>query len=261
MAEVAQTPTLRMMRQPQLEDRLLARERPESRSILRMRWERLLFLHWAWDAGEIQKTLPEGLFVDMFDGKGWLAIVPFFMRRVHPRGLPCIPWLSDFLELNVRTYVYNRAGRPGVWFYSLWCNQPLAVELARRWFHLNYVHARMSALVDRSEMCSYSARRRGTQVAQYRFGAAGPKAEAQAGSLEFFLVERYVLFSADRHNRLHSGRVHHLPCRVGPASVENWSFDPAVADGFRISGRPADHVMIAEDLEVEAWPILADARP
>jgi uncharacterized protein YqjF (DUF2071 family) len=259
MAANGSTPRLNTMRQPQIEDRLLARQRPESQSVLRMRWEQLLFLHWAWDAEQIQKTLPQGLFVDTFDGKGWLAIVPFFMKRVHPRGLPYVPWLSDFLELNVRTYVYNRAGRPGVWFYSLLCNQLLAVQLARRCFHLNYVHTRMNALVDQGGMCSYSARLRGGRAAQYRFGATKGKAEAQPGSLEFFLVERYILFSADRHNRLHSGRVHHPPYRVGPGSVERWSFDPAAADGFRNPGRPADHVLVAENLEVEAWPIVMDA--
>ena len=244
------------MRQPTIEDRLLVRERPRSLSILRMRWEQLLFLHWTWDAGEVQKTLPPGLFVDTFEGHGWLGIVPFFMRRVRPRGLPCVPWLSDFLELNVRTYVHDAAGRPGVWFYSLLCNQPLAVELARLGFHLNYVHARMRATVDRSGVCSYEARRRGAQMAEYRFAGAGSKSETRPGSLEFFLVERYLLFSAAR-NRLYSGSVHHVPYRVGPAVLERWSFEPAAADGFPVSARPADHVMVAENLQVEAWPILA----
>ena len=36
------------------------------------------------------------------------------------------------MELNLRTYVYDRAGVPGVWFYSLDANQPLAVGIARR---------------------------------------------------------------------------------------------------------------------------------
>jgi uncharacterized protein YqjF (DUF2071 family) len=244
-------------RQIQMEDRLRARERPQSKSILRMRWEQLLFLHWEWDAQEIQKTLPPGLFVDTFDGKGWLAIVPFFMKRVHPRGLPCLPWLSDFLELNVRTYVYDETGLPGVWFYSLVCNQPIAVELARRCFHLNYVHASMEARVDRNSICSYSARRRASDEATFRYGASGAKATAKPDSLEFFLVERYVLFAAGRKRRLYAGRVHHVPYKVGPALVEKWSFIPAMADGFEGPGRSADHMMVAEDIEVDAWPIRA----
>jgi uncharacterized protein YqjF (DUF2071 family) len=247
------------MKQPQIEDRLLARKRPKSNSVLLMRWEHLLFLHWAWDPGEIQKTLPRGLFVDTFDDQAWLGIVPFFMRRVHPRGLPCIPWLSDFLELNVRTYVYDNSGRPGVWFYSLVCNQPVAVEFAKRYFHLNYVHARMHAQVDQGAFWTYRAKRRQMPAAQFRFTTpSGPKTETQPGSLEFFLVERYFLFSADRRNRLYYGQVHHPPYRIGPALVEGWSFNPAAADGFSAPEHGPDHVAAAEDLEVEAWAIIRD---
>jgi uncharacterized protein len=242
---------------PTLEERLLAREKPAGRPVLHMRWEKLLFLHWAWDPGEIQDKLPAGLFVDTFEGKAWLAIVPFFMSRVHPTGLPCVPWLSNFLELNVRTYVHDGEGLPGVWFYSLACNQPLAVELARRCFHLNYVHARMNALIDPRGICSYRTRRRRSPEASFRYGAAGPRAAADPGSLEFFLLERYVLFSAGQNGRLHSGRVHHVPYRFGPALVEHWSFTPAVPDGFGNPARPPDHMMVADDIDVEAWRIRA----
>ena len=43
-------------------------------------WRKLLFLHWQWDAGEIQKHLPIGLVTDCFDGlsvaggSGWNAV-------------------------------------------------------------------------------------------------------------------------------------------------------------------------------------------
>ena len=171
---------LKVTRQPTIEERLLVRGKPSAKPVLQMQWKQLLFLHWSWDAREIQGTLPDGLFVDTFDGKAWLAIVPFFMRRVHPMGLPCVPWLSNFLELNVRTYVHDGAGVPGVWFYSLACNQPLAVELARRFFHLNYVHARMEARIDTHNVCSYKARRRGIAEASFRYGPSGAKGACRA---------------------------------------------------------------------------------
>jgi uncharacterized protein YqjF (DUF2071 family) len=203
------------------------RGKPSAKPALRMQWKQLLFLHWSWDAREIQGTLPDGLFVDTFDGKAWLAIVPFFMRRVHPMGLPCLPWLSNF------------------------------VELARRFFHLNYVHARIEARIDTHNVCSYKARRHGIAEASFRYGPSGAKAPARPGSLEFFLVERYVLFSGGRIRQLSAGRVHHVPYRIGPAALEKWSFIPAMADGFKRPAGPADHVMVAEDIEVRAWAIQA----
>jgi len=63
-----------------------------------------------------------------------------------PWKRPTLPWLSMFPELNVRTYVNGREGRPGCMVLqpgrgeSCW-----AVELARLWFHLPYFKAQMSA--------------------------------------------------------------------------------------------------------------------
>jgi uncharacterized protein YqjF (DUF2071 family) len=111
----------------------------------RQRWRDLLFLHWRVPVSTVQRTLPEGLTVDTFDGDAWVGIVPFAMQGVRPRFFPPVPWLSWFLELNVRTYVLDAQGVPGVWFHSLDCDQPVAVEIARRCFHLPYMHARMRA--------------------------------------------------------------------------------------------------------------------
>jgi uncharacterized protein YqjF (DUF2071 family) len=80
------------------------------------RWESLLFLHWQVPPERIQQTLPAGLTVDTVEGDGFVGITPFFMRNVRPIGLPALPWLSEFQELNVRTYVFDRHGVPGIWF-------------------------------------------------------------------------------------------------------------------------------------------------
>jgi uncharacterized protein YqjF (DUF2071 family) len=219
-----------------------------------MRWEKLLFLHWAWNTGDIQSRLPEGLTVEEFNGTAWLGIVPFLMRSVHPIGLFPVPWLSNFEELNVRTYVRSESGVSGVWFFSLACNQPLAVEIARRGFHLNYVHARMAAEVGR--MVRYRSERRGFEAGFYEYPVCGQNAgPALPGTLEHFLVERYVLFSSDKSGGLYAGHVSHRPYEVLTAEVRDWSFSTAVADGFADPQRPPDHAMIARDVDVRAWPI------
>jgi uncharacterized protein len=107
---------------------LIERQLPLGQSpVMFQRWLHLLFLHWPVEPRTIQSTLPPGLQVDTFSGQGWIGIVPFFMRGVRPVGLPSIVGPSNFLELNLRTYVRDRDGRPGIWFYSLDANQPLAV--------------------------------------------------------------------------------------------------------------------------------------
>src|SRR5437763_5271452 len=139
--------------------RLAARE-PNARrpQVIYQRWESLLFLHWRLPAARIQATLPQELTVDTFNGDAFIGVVPFFMRNVRPVGLPTMPWISDFQELNVRTYVFDPNGTPGVWFYSLDCNQPLAVIAARALTGLEYRNAEMSAMT--GEFIDYTCRRR-----------------------------------------------------------------------------------------------------
>ncbi len=213
------------------------------------RWSDLLFLHWRVPAATVQATLPAGLFVDAFDGDAWVGIVPFAMQRVRPRFLPPVPWLSWFLELNVRTYVRDAQGVPGVWFHSLDCDQPVAVEIAQRCFQLPYMHARMRATrVDGT--IDYTCQRRGVDGASWRYTwqTAGPGQPAAERTLEHFLVERYVLYAADAAQRLYRGHVSHAPYRIHEPSVSRFDTAPAALAGYSRLGVPAS-VLAAEPVD------------
>jgi len=108
---------------------------PERPWIMTQTWHDLLFAHWPVDKERLRAKLPPGIALDLFDGQAWLGVVPFRMSNVAPRGLPALPWVSAFPELNVRTYV-TRDGKPGVYFFSLDAANPLAVQTARTLFHL-----------------------------------------------------------------------------------------------------------------------------
>ena len=99
-------------------------------------------------AEAMRVLVPPALALDTYDGEAWISVVPFKMCDVHPRGLPTVPWLSHFPELNVRTYVTAKDGsRPGVYFFSLDAANPVAVVLARSLFRLPYFHAQMDLIV------------------------------------------------------------------------------------------------------------------
>jgi len=218
------------------------------RPVMYQRWEQLLFLHWAVDRDIIQGTLPSGLHADTFDGAGWLGIVPFAMRGVRPAGLPAIGPVSNFLELNVRTYVHDESGVPGVWFYSLDCNQPLAVLIAQTIFRLPYRHAAMRA--EFAETITYESTRRGTDAtARYVWQPSGEARTATAGSLEFFLLERYHLYAA-RGNNLFRGTVAHTPYEFREAGLRELSTVPATLDGFPNLDPQPRHVCHADGVDV-----------
>ncbi len=98
------------------------------------RWTDLAYYHWRYDPAVVQSCLPEGVRVDTFDGSAWVAVVPFVMRDVRLGPTPPLPWLGTFVEINVRSYVVDAAGRRRVWFWSLDVPRTVVVGVARTVF-------------------------------------------------------------------------------------------------------------------------------
>ena len=242
---------------PSPESRLAQSEATRGRSpVMFQRWSELLFLHWTTDPEVVQSTLPRGLYVDTFEERAWIGLVPFRMSRIRPRWTPAVPWLSAFPELNVRTYVYDEEGRPGVWFYSLDAARWLAVRFARSAFHLPYHHAEMEVRRDgaRGWIDYHSRRRDGGADARFRYRGQGGEREAAPGTLEFFLVERYLLF-ASTPRRIRSGYVAHPPYRFRDAETESWETSPITAAGLPTpEGEPA-HAAYVESVDVSIFPL------
>ncbi|MBD3220052.1 DUF2071 domain-containing protein [bacterium] len=240
---------------PTVEQRIEATRRPAGRSlVMHQRWERLLFLHWRVEPEVIQATLPPRLVVDTHDGHAYLGVVPFLMRGVRPRFCPAVPGVSSFLELNLRTYVHDDRGRPGVWFYSLDANQPIAVALARALFSLPYRHAVMRAAVADDGWVDVSSRRRGDQEQRFRYRPGAPLGPADPGSLEYFLAERYLLFAhRPRDGALLMGQVHHAPYPLTDVEVAAASRRLFTLNGFADPGRPAEHAMMAAGVAVSIY--------
>ncbi|MDJ0974026.1 MAG: DUF2071 domain-containing protein [Planctomycetota bacterium] len=227
---------------------------PQSPWILAQTWEQLLFLHWPVEATALAERLPQGLELDTFDGEAWLGVVPFRMAWVRPRGLPPVPPLSFFPELNVRTYV-TRDGMPGVWFFSLEASSRVAVRIARRFFHLPYFDADMSIDADGAQV-RYTSQRthRGAPPAEFRgsYAPSGPVDLTKPGTLEHWLTERYCLYAADEQDVLYRAHIHHEPWPLQPAEATLALNTMAMSHGLALPHRePLCH--FARSIDVVAW--------
>ena len=235
-------------------DRLAPAVRPPQRAVMRQNWRHLLFLHWVVSSEQLRPLVPSRLDLDLFEGRAYVGLVPFTMTGVRPVWAPVVPGLSSFHETNVRTYVH-RAGRdPGVWFFSLDAANPLAVALARTFFHLPYYYARMGLTLE-PEAISYASRRIGATSATcaIRCSPRGAAAPAQAGTLEHFLAERYLLYAAHR-GRLYRGQVHHTPYPLQGAAVSVLEETLLAAAGIeRPDEAPLGH--FARSVNVEVFPL------
>ena len=243
---------------PDVSQRLAVRERPAGTTAMYQQWRDLLFLHWEYPAAAIQAMLPEGLFVDTFDGKAYLGVVPFFMRGIRPRFLPAVPGISDFMELNLRTYVFDRAGVPGVWFFSLDADQWLAVKIARRFFHLPYEHAKMDSSRTAEGTIRYASLRTGERAngtrCEFVYAPGAELPQPEPDSLEFFLLERYRLYSP-APDGLRRGAVFHEPYPLCRAELTAWDENLLALDGFTPTGRPPDHVLMSRGVDVRIFPL------
>lgn len=246
------------MSTPTNQQRLDACKAPPQAHVLYQSWKELLFLHWRIDPADIQATLPPGLTVDTFEGDAYLGIVPFCMCNIRPRFLPVVPGISNFLEMNVRTYVHDEEGRPGVWFYSLDANQKLAVRVARKFFNLPYFDAKMSASMDHLSVSYHSKQKDSHETASYQYTPNEPvnPSSIDSESLEFFLAERYYLFAYNqKEQQLYSGRVHHNPYPLHRVEVKQHSAYPIKLAGFEQPSRAPDHALMSRGVDVKIYPL------
>ena len=213
-------------------------------------WLDLLFAHWEVDGAALRKFIPRGLQLDSFGGRAFLGVVPFRMTGVRMRGLPPLPGLSAFPELNVRTYVTD-GSKPGVWFFSLDAANAPAVIMARKTFHLPYFNASMSCRREKGWV-EYESRRthRGAPKAAFR-GRYRATGTLTAGPLDRWLTERYCLYAADGRGRLRRAEVHHAPWPLEAAEAEIGENTMAAPLGIALEGPPRLHA--ARRLDVVVW--------
>jgi uncharacterized protein YqjF (DUF2071 family) len=234
-------------------DRLAMRDRPDGQPIMHQSWGKLLFMHWRIDEKLLRPLIPRALEIDAFDGSAWIAITPFTMWdiRALPPFLPPVPGLSSAHELNVRTYVYLD-NVPGVWFFSLDCNSAAAVLGARTLYYLPYYKAKIE-FEETNEKIDYSLVRTDDPLAEFQasWKIGEPLPTSQPGALEFFLTERYCLYT-ERNGELYRARIHHQPWPLQRAKLISLSSSMIESHGLPTpKGEPLLHY--CEEISVDIW--------
>lgn len=219
-------------------------------------WSDLLFAHWPVAPDRLRDFVPHPLQIDLFDGTAWFGLIPLRMVNVCPRGLPPLPWLSNFLELNVRTYVTYK-GKPGVYFFSLDASNPVAVQVARMTYQLPYFRAAMTCQF-KGQSIDYASRRTHSASPPLAFQASyqpcAPAALSKPGSIEHFLTERYCLLLADKKGQIYCGDVHHRQWQLQPAEAEIRVNTMGQEFGIALAAKPA-LLHFAKTIDTIEWPL------
>jgi len=241
------------MRHPLDVDRLAARHRPRGQPVMHQTWGKLLFMHWRIDENLLRPHVPYSLEIDTYGGSAWIAITPFTMWDVRalPPFVPPVPGLSSMHELNVRTYVHYN-GVPGVWFFSLDANSSAAVLGARTMYHLPYHNAEIK-LTERGNRIHYRLDRQDDPPAAFdaTWTIGDPLRQSQPGSKEFFLTERYILYT-EHDDQLYRARIHHEPWPLQEAELIKWGSTMLEANNL-VQPKNEPIVHYAEEIDVDIW--------
>ena len=223
-------------------------------------WEHLTFLHWNYDPATIQAMLPEGLTVDDYDGKAWVALTPFEIKHLRLPFMRPVPWISSFPETNVRTYVRDPQGYPGVWFFSLDADRLAAVVGARTGYRLPYQWAQMRVRLN-GDTVEYRSRRNGLLAdrpahADIAIAIKEPYAPEELTDFDHFLTARWRLYTTF-NDHLGYAQVDHEPWPFRRAEVVRLDSDLVTAAGLPLpQGDP--HVLYSPGVDVRvAAPSLA----
>lgn len=232
-------------------DRIAPTVRPEGRCRGYQNWRSLVFMHWPIPVETLRPLVPAALDLDLYDNTAYIGVVPFAMQGVRPRWSPK-SLAFQFLETNVRTYVSYR-GRPGVLFFSLDAASRIAVWGARKFWGLPYFYATMSHEQQGDEFLYQSRRPSGVKHrVRYRLGELlGP---LDPETLEFFFLERYLLF-AEHRNTLHVGQVYHTPYPAQHAEVLELEDQLLEAAGFGPCPGPPTFTHYASGVDVEIFDL------
>jgi uncharacterized protein len=231
---------------------------PQRRWVMAQTWKDLLFAHWDVDPPALRALVPPPLTLDTLDDRAWISVTPFVVRNLRPRLGPPVPWLSNFAEINVRTYVVA-AGRPGIYFLSLDAASGLAVAAARRAYRLPYFQAEMSVRREgasvRYETTRISGQIPAPATFRGRYRPTGPAFTARPGTLDHWLAERYCLYTFDGRGRPLRGEIHHPPWPLQTATAEIDENTMGAQAGLSLDSEPVLRYARRED--VVFWPLEA----
>ncbi|HEV8105227.1 MAG TPA: DUF2071 domain-containing protein [Gaiellaceae bacterium] len=211
-------------------------------------WVDIAFLHWRIDPAALQRLLPGSVELQTFDGAAWLGITPFLLSGLRLRGLPPLPGVSTFPALNVRTYV-TLDERPGLWFFTLDVGSTLVGEAEKRLYRLPYHRAQMRYVRDGGFVNHESARAGAAFSASYR--GVGDVFDAETGSLDEFLTDRYCVYTEDG-GRVYRAELHHRRWQLqhGEAHIDLNTMAPLPLPA------EAPHVLFSQRQDVVIWPLI-----
>lgn len=208
-------------------------------------WNRVIFMHWEVSYNDLRPLVPSGLEIDSFNGKCWISVVAFTMENIRPAYTFSFSPISNFHEINVRTYVKYK-NKPGVYFINIEAQKAVSVFLSKLISDLPY---EKSQIVRGENSYKSNNSRKGFSLdIEYQIG---PKITKKT-PLTIWLSERYALFM-EKEGDIYGYEIQHPEWSLNEISLEDFSINYQIGD-ININSQP-DIVQYSPGVNVLAWGI------
>lgn len=196
-------------------------------------WHGNIMFHWKINAQILNKYIPPGLTIDNYGGSAYVSLIAFTVCKLSPRLLPPLPVISNFHEVNLRTYVI-RDGKPGIYFLSIEAEKLLPALLARFIMGLPY----RKSLIKRKENY-YLVKGKQTEM-EISYKAGDPYEKDQ---LDYWLTERHCLFE-EQSGKLFRLDIHHKPWKLQHVTLNIKKLNYPYCDGAPIRAHYSEKIQV-----------------
>ena len=206
-------------------------------------WNNAIFLHFKVELEELKQYIPKELEIDLFEKKPWVSVVAFTMEKIRPKNIPAFSPISNFHEINIRTYV-KMNNKTGVYFLSIEGGTKLSCKIAKFISDLPYRYSFIertsklyssSNLIFKDELC-------------FKFEIG--KQIKHKSKLDNWLTERYALFQ-ETDNYINEYEIHHLPWLINNVEVKSLKCNYPRFKNL-LNNKP-DKMQYSKGVKVIAW--------
>jgi uncharacterized protein len=217
---------------------------PEGRWQSYQEWHNVVMLHWRVPLHLIAALLPPGLEPDTFEGEAWVSWLGFTVKKMRPRALPSVPYMSTFEEVNLRTYV-TQNGQPGIYLLSAEAGKCLTAYLARIITGIPYVmvpiKTKPGLMCIQNTVHHFNAR--------VNYSSSGPVEDKTP--LDYWLTERHSLY-VQQNKKLFRYDIHHKEWKLNNVIVSAASLKYKI-DGLTVGKAMPNKKHFAKKVRVVLW--------
>ena len=207
-------------------------------------WNRAIFIHWVVPYDLLRAIIPSRLNIDTFDGNCYVSLVAFTMEKIRPRFLPSIGYISNFDEINIRTYIDND-GKQGVYFLNIEAGKTISAGIAKALSGLPYEKAN----IHRTDHSYYSINSKKDYALDTEYEIQ--EIVSAKTELDKWLTERYCLY-LDQQNELYRYDIHHKEWEIKKVHIKRLHADYKIGK-IDLQRLKPDLTHYSEGIKVIAW--------